>query len=208
MFIIHGKKTAKIKSDTNHQHVCKNCRDVDLDIKVYREYFHVCFIPLFPVGLKEVKIRCNNCGEPKWIPALQQQYEKRSRTPFYLYGAAIFIAALILACVVKNTVDGKNNAQFVANPQVGDVYTMRRVEKDSTFYYFLKVSEVKGDTIAAYHNRLVYYNYVSELDASDFFIKEEEYVYLKKDLKEMLEKAEINGVIREYGVAEGFNKVQ
>jgi hypothetical protein len=208
MFIIYGKKNAKIKSDTNHQHACQNCKDFDLDVKVYREYFHVCFIPLFPVGLKEVKIRCNNCGESKWIPALQQQYERTSRTPFYLYGLAIFMAAVTFACVGKDFIDGKNNAQFVADPHVGDVYTMRHVEKDSTFYYFLKVSQVKGDTISAYHNRLVYFSYVSKFDATDFFIKEEEYVYLKKDLKEMLDKEEINGVTREYGVSEGFNHVQ
>lgn len=208
MFIIYGKKAAKIKSDTNQQHICQNCKDFDLDIKVYRLYFHVFFIPLFPLGPKEVKIRCNNCGESKWIAPLQQHYEKVSRTPFYLYGGVILIAGIILACVVKNHIDGKNNAQFVADPRVGDVYTIRRVERDTTFYYFLKVSQVKGDTIAAYHNNLVYYDYVSQFDSTDFFTKEEEFQYLKKDLKEMLEKEEINDVKRDYGVAEGFHHVQ
>lgn len=208
MFFIHGKKSAKIKSDTNHQHICQQCKDFDLDVKVYRTYFHVFFLPLFPIGCKEVKIRCNNCGEPKWILALQQHYEKVSRTPFYLYGAAIFIAAAILAGVVSGTINGKNNAKFVADPHVGDVYTVRRIEKDSTFYYFLKVIEVKGDTIAAYHNNLVYYRYVSRFDPSDFFVKGEEFSFLKSELKEMLKKEEIETVTRDYGVYEGFNHVQ
>ena len=100
MFFIHGKKTARIKRDTYHQYACKNCKDFDLDIRVYREYFHVFFIPFFPIGYKEVKIRCNNCGEPKWIESVQKHYEKTSRTPFYLYGAAILLILLIVSCVV------------------------------------------------------------------------------------------------------------
>lgn len=208
MFFIYGKRTARIKSDTSHQHNCQNCKDFDLDIQVYRDYFHVCFIPLFPVGHKEVKIRCNNCGESKWIQPLQKQYEQVSRTPFYLYGGVIFIAAIILACTVQGLVNGKNNAQFVADPQVGDVYTVKHVEKDTTFYYFLKVSSIKGDTVTAYHNNFVYYRYVSKFDPSDFFMKEEEFQYLKKDLKAMLEKEEITSVTRDYGAYEGFNQVQ
>ncbi|MCW3467190.1 zinc ribbon domain-containing protein [Chitinophaga nivalis] len=208
MFIIYGRKIANIKTDTNQAHDCKSCHDFDLEIKVYREYFHVFFLPVFPIGCKEVKIRCNNCGEPKWIASLQQQYEKSVRTPFYLYTWLIMLAGLVVFAIVANLNTQKEKAQFVADPHVGDVYTIQQDEKGVTNYYFLKVSKMNGDTIWTYHSNLVYTRYVSRFSEDDFFVKQEEIRLTKKELKEMLDKDEINGVDRDYGIDEGFNRVQ
>jgi hypothetical protein len=120
----------------------------------------------------------------------------------------ILVAGLVLFAIVANLNTQREKAKFVANPLVGDVYTIRHKEKDTTTYYFLKVSKINGDTISAYHNNLVYYSYVSKFNSEDFFIKEEEITFTKKDLKEMLDKDQINGVDRDYGVYGGFNRVQ
>jgi len=196
MFIIYGKRQVKTKSYTHHEYPCKNCNDFDLKIDVYREYFHVFFLPLFPIG-KEIKIRCNNCGEPKWINSIQQQYEKSGSPPFYLYTGIILAVGLVLLVIVVNLNTQMQKAKFVANPLVGDIYTIRSDEKGTASYYFLKVSKVNGDTVHAYHNNLVYHSYVSTLNSGDFFVEGEELIFTKKDLKAMLDKKEINSVDRD-----------
>ncbi|NIG55787.1 hypothetical protein [Chitinophaga sp. Cy-1792] len=95
MILLRGKLTAHIHNATNHDHVCENCGDADLDVNVFREYTHLFFLPLFPSSYKDVKIQCNTCGEKKFIGHLQQQYEKSTRTPLYLYTGLILAISLI-----------------------------------------------------------------------------------------------------------------
>ncbi len=96
MFIIYGRKTAHISNGTSHDYSCENCKDIDMDVNVFREYLHMFFIPFFPIGQKNANVRCNNCGDRKYIVPLQQQYEKSAKTPVYLYSGLIVIAVLIL----------------------------------------------------------------------------------------------------------------
>lgn len=208
MLILHGRRTARIKKHTDNQQSCKSCGVFDLDVRVYRDYYHIFFIPLFPVGDKTVKIRCNNCGEPIRLETLQNHYENISRTPIYLYALPILFAGLIAILINANINTQKKKSVFVENPKVGDVYTIRKDDSNSTSYFFLKLIEVRGDTIVAYHNNLEYYGFVTELNGDDFFVKGEELVFTKSELKQMLEKMEINSVVRNYGDEEGFNRIK
>jgi len=208
MFLIYGRRTANIRNYTSHNYPCQNCKDFDLEIKVYREYFHVFFIPIFPTSFKDVKIRCNNCGQLKWIDSLQKQYKESIKAPFYLYAGLIIIAGLILWISVANRNTQKEKAAFVASPRTGDVYTIRNEESNTTTYYFLKVSRINGDTIYTYHNTLEYSKFVSKFNDGDFFTAEEEVIYTKKELQEMLDKGEINSVERNYGTDKGFDRIR
>ena len=208
MFVIYGKQTARIKKYTDNRNYCKSCNSFDLNVKVYKEYFHIFFIPFFPTGNKTVKIYCNNCGEPYRADSVQKDYEKSTKNPIYLYAGLILIGSLILLLVNANITTQKEKANFIENPKVGDVYRIRKDENSSTFYYFLRVSQINGDTVLAYHNNLVYHRFITKLNDDDFFVKQEELIFTKKNLKEMLDKDEINSVERNYGSAEGFNRIK
>ena len=58
---------------------------------------------------------------------------------------------------------------LLENPKVGDVYTIRKDEKDTTRYYFLRVANIHSDTIVAYHNSLEYSYFVSKLNYNDYY---------------------------------------
>jgi zinc-ribbon family len=208
MFVIYGRRTARIKKYTDNQQACQSCKTFDLDIKVYRDYYHLFFIPVFPVGDKTVKIRCNNCGEPMRLETIQKHYESISKTPFYLFTFPILFAGLVLILVNANLNTQKEKALFVDNPKVGDVYRIRKDENNKTTYYFLRLVRISGDTVVAYHNNLEYGGFISKLNDDDFFVKEEELYFLKPELKQMLEKMEINSVDRDYGDYEGFNRIK
>ncbi len=208
MLLIYGRRTARIKRYTDNQYACKSCNTFDLDVKVYRDYYHLFFIPFIPIGEKTVKIRCKNCTEPFNLAATQKHYEDISRTPFYLYTLTIILVGLISFLVIANINTQNEKARFVENPIIGDVYRIRKSENNSTSYYFLKVISIKGDTVVAYHNNLEYNGFIIKLNNEDYFVKDDELTFTKNELKQMLEKAEINSVERGYGDEEGFNRVK
>lgn len=208
MFVIYGKRTARIKRYTDNHQACQSCKAFDLDVKVYRDYYHLFFIPVIPVGDKKVEIRCKSCGEPTKLEAIKNHYHKISKTPFYLFTLPILFAGLILVLVNTNLNTKKEKANFVANPKVGDVYRIRKEKNNKTSYYFLRLIRITGDTVVAYHNNLEYSGFISKLNEDDFFVKKEKLYFLKPDLKQMLDKMEINSVDRDYGDYQGFNRIK
>jgi hypothetical protein len=208
MFIIYGARTARIKNYVDNSHCCKICGVFDLTIKVYRKYYHVFFIPVIPIEEKTSTIRCNNCGEPLRSDKIQRHYENISKTPIYLYTMPILFALPFVIGIMANINSRRENKEFIEKPQLGDVYTIRKSENDSIKYYFLRITDIHGDTIVANQNSIKYSNFVSKLDSSDYFIRNEKLIFTKRDLKQMLDKEEINSVDRNYGDVEGFNRVK
>jgi len=208
MFFIYGKRKVKIKFNVDeHQH-CGTCGSFGVDVVVFRAYFHIFFIPIFPNGLKEVYSRCSHCGERVWVREKVKLYEKDARTPIYFYTGLILIGVLIAWLVIDNIGTQKEKAILVARPKVGDVYAIRRDKKETTGYFFLRLTQIKGDTVFAWHNNLVYNSYVSQFNGDDFFVSGEELVFTKKQLQEMLDKGEINDVTRGYRSEEGFDRIK
>jgi hypothetical protein len=208
MFIFYGTRNAKIKRYTDNHQSCNSCRGFDFDVKVYRKYYHLYLLPIVPIGEKAVEIRCKNCTEPLRLESVEKHYAKMARTPFFLYSGLILFVALGLLLVNANRNMQKEKVAFVSDPHVGDVYTIRKEANDTTSYYFLRISRIKGDTVFTYHSNFEYKRAVSSLDTIDFFTKEEELFFHKKELKKMLEKDEINAVERNYGDGEGFNRIR
>jgi hypothetical protein len=208
MFILYGRRTVCIKSDTDNQKVCSTCNSAGVDVFIYRDYFHIFFIPTAPSGPKNTKMYCANCRERKWFKDSTTLYEKATRTPVYFYSGLIIVTALILMLVIVNINTQDEKALFVANPKEGDVYTIRQEENDSTSYYFLRLSRVQGDTIWTFHNSLVYFGYVSQFNDDDYFQSNEETGFSKKDLQKMLDNGTINAVYRNYNTSKGFDRIK
>ena len=208
MFLIYGRRTARIKRYTDHQQACQSCKVFDLDVKVYRDYYHLFYIPVLPAGYKTVDIRCKNCGEPMRSEVIKKEYEQITRTPFYLFALPILFATLIPVIIYADRAVKKERADFVANPKVGDVYRIRKDENNTTTYYFLRLASIRGDTLVAYHSHLEYSKFVTRLNEDDFFVKDEEVYLLRAGLKQMLDDGEINSVERDYGNSRGFNRIR
>lgn len=208
MIVLYGTRTARIKKFSDNQNKCECCGAFDFDVEIYRNYFHLFFIPVFPFGDKTVKKRCRNCGEIFRLSSLQDHYESISMTPIYLYTVPILFIALVVIMININISTQKEKVIFIDNPQVGDVYMIRNDENNSRAYYFLRVAAIKGDTVIAYHNNLLYHSFVTKLNDDDYFVKDEEMFFLKSEIKEMLERMEINSVERKYGNDTGYNRIK
>ncbi len=208
MFLIYGTRTARIKRYKHEQQPCKDCASYDMQVKVYRQYYHAFFIPIVPIGDKHTEIRCNCCGAPMMLTVVKQHYEKSTRTPFYLYTSLILLASAIALVIYANLNTQKEKRLFIANPQTDDVYTIRIDENYSKFYFFLRVLDVRDDTIVVCRNKKQYYRFVNKLDNDDSFIQGEENRYSREELKDMLERGIINAVTREYSAKSGFDRME
>jgi len=171
-------------------------------------YFHLCFIPVFPIGKKQFEVRCANCGDDTKSENLVKKYEKLAKTPVYLFSALILTALIGAYWIYWNSDNQKNNARYVANPMVGDVYTVSEHRTDETTYYFLRLAEIKGDTVMVIHSSLEYNYFVNTMNGDDHFVKDDTSLYVKKELKRMLENGEIYMVRRNYGKGSEFNQIR
>ena len=104
MFLITGTRTVRIKTYSDQAHRCDACKDFDLSVAVYQPYFHIIFIPVAPNGVKTTKAHCSSCGQPFRNDTMNREYEKKTRTPFYLYTLTILIGLLIAAGFAVNII--------------------------------------------------------------------------------------------------------
>jgi hypothetical protein len=208
MFLIYGRHTARIKKYTVNDQSCKSCRTFDIEVNVYREFYHLYYIPFCPIGDKTVNARCKNCGEPFRSDSFLTYYKEKSRTPFYYFSLPILFSSLVILLTVLNSNTQEEKLAFVTDPKIGDVYTIRHDEDNKTTYYFLRLKSINGDTLIMYHSALEYNGYTSTLNNVDYFVKDEELLLTKLELKKMLVRMEINAVDRDYSDYKGFNRIK
>jgi len=208
MFFLKGTRKARIKTYQHHDRQCDDCKDFDLTIKVYKDYFHFWFIPIFANGIKSTTIKCNNCGAPIRSDSLSKEYESKTRIPFYLYTGVILIVLLVAAGGAAGAWNHYERTQFVSNPQVGDVYLIKGKEFTLTIYYFVRVQHINGDSVIASNNHIGYLETTSAMSPDDYFVADKEIAYTKTQIKEMFEKGMISDVVRDYDTATGFTRVR
>jgi len=196
MLLIYGKKTARIKTATDNHEKCKNCGAFDISVVVLQEYFHFFYIPVCPVGPKNAKAWCHDCGQHFGSARFEKEYEDNAKTPIYIYSIPLIFFLLIVIGVFANLSTQKEKAEFIQNPKVGDTYLIRKDEKETTYYYFLKIKDINGDTITLYHNDRIYSSYPTSLAPIDSFVTMEPLSYTRLTLKRMLDADEINSVER------------
>jgi hypothetical protein len=172
---------------------------------VLKKYFHIFYIPFFPYGKKITLITCNSCGNNVQNEELQRHYEQLAKPSLKYYAGLLILAALILAIVFAGISGKKDEARYLAAPQVGDVYT---IKSQANNYYFLRLSEMKGDSLFAYHSNLEYNRYVTKFNKDDFFVKDEVYGFTKNGLKAMKDSGELISVSRNYSDYKGFNRIK
>lgn len=201
----YGTSTARIKKYLDHQQPCKSCKTFDMKIKVYQDYYHFLFIPFIAKAGKTASMRCNNCGEPVLTTAILNEYEKKTKTPFYLFSGVILVALIIVFLSVSGILAQREKEKLIAAPHVNDVYIITNPQIRS--YYFLKINKISADTIRAWQNSYLYYNEASMSAADDYFDSSKTVILTRTSIKQMLDKNELYSVDRNYDDSKGYNRV-
>ena len=196
MFLIYGKRTANIKSITDYQEACTDCKSFGLDITISQEYFHLYYIPFAPVGSKVVYMRCCHCGNPNRSFELEKNYAAKTRSPFYYYSIPLLIVTGILFIVFANQMSRRQTAERVAHPQTGDVYRLRDDNSQPAQYYFLKVVAVTPTAVLTHHGSKIYSGFVSDPLPGDYFVPADTIRYTIPELVKMQQEGMISSVNR------------
>ena len=190
MLYIYGTRNVRIKKYNDYQTKCDDCDCCERVFSVYQQYAHIFYIPIFPAGIKTIKSVCLNCNDVNTFDKEKRNhYLSITRTPIYFFSGLIIFLALIAALVIAVINDQKQEAEFIANPQINDVYL---IKENANNYYFLKIKNIDADTIELIHSYFEYNGYVSKMDNADYFVSDEIWKVLKSDLKDLLEKGTIN----------------
>jgi len=207
MLYIYGTRNVKIKTYDDYNIKCDDCGCSERKFSVYQVYAHLFYIPLFPAGIKTIKSVCLNCNDiSTFDKEKNNHYLSITRTPIYFFTGIILFLGLILTIIIANISTQREKAEFVANPQINDVYLIKEKEDENktTIYYFLKIKNIDADTVELIHSNFQYNGFVSEMDKSDYFVSDEIWRILKSDLKDLLKKGTINSVERDYDKSSRF----
>jgi hypothetical protein len=208
MLFIFGKRVARTGRWIDTEHICFPCKSFDREILVYRPYFHLCFIPVFPIGKKLLEMHCRNCGDETRLDSVVRKYEGLAKTPVYLYSALILFVCLTAGWLYWNRTTQKLKTEMVGHPLVGDVYTIREESNIETTYYFLRLVEIRKDSIMVFRNHLDYSGFVSNLAADDYFIKTDTIAFRNRKLNDMLDNGDIYSIDRGYSAGSDFNRLK
>lgn len=202
--LIFGRRTIRIKKHNDYNLKCENCGKHHQRFYVYQQYFHVMFIPFFPTSIKTISCSCGECNDT-FNQEKKRDYLSMTKTPIYLYSGVLLIAGLIIFVVIGNLQNRKLKKEYVNNPMIGDVYQIHHDENNVPSYYFFKIDNIKSDTIDLLHGALQYTGFISTLNDSDYFVKNDVFRLLKSDLINYLDSGFIISIERDYGINSRFN---
>lgn len=203
MIFFFGRRTATIKKYKDNSFRCENCDSNEQQFSVYQEYFHLFFIPVFPLGSKKVESVCPHCNNLNNAKK-GDHYLSITRTPFYLFSGLILFAILIITGIFEEKKTSELETMYIANPMVNDVYLFREKEEKSTIYYFMKIKNIDDNTAELIPSFYQYGRSVKKMDDSDYFVVDDVYEIPTEDLESLRKKSVIWSVIRDYDESSGF----
>ncbi len=201
--IIYGIRSKQVVRETLIDK-CPNCSTpYSVDLNIVQRYFHVFWIPFFPVG-KSAASQCNYCKQvlkknemPAAFLASYQNLKSNAKTPIWMFSGIALLTILVATLIIGIRNDHERNKKYITNPKPGDVLEIRLNYGHYTLY---KIDKVTQDSvyvlISAYEsNKISGLRKVKQKGKSAY--SEELTGLSRNDLKSMLDKDEIIGVERE-----------
>ena len=183
-----SKNLGEIKIDNES---CPNCKENTIFLHGFAKYFHIFWIPIFPVYKKKITV-CHSCEVE--IPKKERsqslkdkvELEKSNfKTPLYLFAGLIIILSLI-AYLEFNSRKHKDFVKDRINHlEENDVIVFKQ---SSSEYSFAKVEEVKNDTVYFVNSNYSLNqipsltDYIAGLEEKEDFFSEEVYLYSQKEI--------------------------
>jgi len=181
---------------------CPQCgSDDSFEITIAARYFHIFWIPFFPVG-KKSEAYCKKCGFVSEIPSPSEQInakstelESRLRAPIYLFTGLVLVLLVIVFIIFRGIEKNKRTDEYVHFPKVGDIYEIKTFDD---YYSLLRIEEVFDDSVyVCFHGFEVdRKSGLKELKTKKGWSLER-YVYRKSELLQMYEEGYIISIDRD-----------
>ncbi|WP_456438227.1 zinc-ribbon domain-containing protein [Psychroserpens sp.] len=201
--IFFGSRASRIKDGQINNVTCPNCENqTSMTYSIFGKYAHIYWIPAFPIGRENV-VECNSCKRTFKLNELSEPIKQKfnrekedAKTPIW-YFSGIGIIAFLIALISYNSMQSdKENAIYIKEPAIGDVYSI----KGSAFGYYstMKVTEVTQDSVFTIISdyEVGKKSGVNEVDKSEYYTDQIEHLS-KEQLISMYESETIYDIDRD-----------
>lgn len=155
--IIYGHNSTQLSAEELPHEKCQDCgHEGALSIHTFSTYAHIFWIPTFPYRKYGVA-HCGNCNgtfeKSQMNDSLKREYTNAKqlvRPPFWHFSGLILIALLIVGLFVNGKITDSNEAKYIKNPNVGDVYSYEVEGGYSLMKVFLTQDTIIGVIANAY----------------------------------------------------------
>lgn len=209
MFKYANLKTIDLKSFPDPSSKCENCNATSLNYIVRQSYYHLLWIPVFPLH-KFVGTHCKNCGATRTQVYSQNTtlYEKKTTTPIYLYALPILFTILATIGFTDSILQHYLEKDYVNNPKVGDVYCYKFKDiKNRNTYTFFKITSITKDAVNGYQCNTCYDIAKYQMPSSGYFVNRI-ITKSKNELINMYNNDNVVRIFRDYDISSGFNDVR
>ncbi len=197
--IVYGWKATSIGSD-HPMDKCEHCGQQNcMEMHVFQKYFHVFWIPFFPIGKTGVS-QCNHCKQVlkpnQMMGNTKLNYEnlkQASKSPIWVWAGAAVIAALVIFSMSQSGKWAKQKAERIAHPKANDII---QYKLENGKYTIFKVEKVVGDSVFAFQNQYEAdrLSGIRKLEQKPYFDTAD--IFLQSEINEMFKKGEIIDIDR------------
>ena len=151
--IIYGTNGAHMRTTPLPGVACPGCTASNtLQLSVFSRYVHLYWVPLFPLN-KPTVARCGHCQQTWEGKAISAELrapalalKQATRIPLWHWSGVAAVVTFMGWGALESTRSNREGTAYLAQPQVGDIYTVRATDDDPN-YSLLKVVAVKGPTV-------------------------------------------------------------
>lgn len=147
--IVFGTKAKGIDSSVVNT-VCPSCSQSPHALHIFQKYFHIFWIPVFPLGKISV-LECQHCKKTttdKDLNALQgsmaQAKRKEAKTPLYMYAGSVLLASLIGWGAYSVKDQEAKTRSYLEQPRAHD---MAVIESKGKEFQILQLLSVEAETV-------------------------------------------------------------
>lgn len=205
MLFLYGTRESFLSDEIDRENACLKCKSIGIHVAHYQRYFHVFFLPTFPIG-KSLKVKCLSCAAEQQqcaTTALLARHNVAPKTPVRFW-AGTFLAVIAITAFASLIFSIKQeNQEYIQNPRIGDIYTyydsvtFESGETQKANQYF-KVYNVKGDSVYLIQGNYAFKGYVrlSELLKKDDLFTDWYVSFHKTQIKDLYDKDKITSIYR------------
>ncbi|GEM_PF-959953 len=173
--LIFGTNKFKLKHAPFKGHRCVRCDREETAIKIFGHYFHIFFIPIFPLK-KSAIIGCKSCkhiNAPNEVDQSVKDFMKSAKQsvkqPWYAYSGSMLLFLIVLGITISSKIIAHNKTEKIMSPEVGDVHLLWSNSFGFWEYSYQKVIGVNQDSIWVVRNQIMYEFRPYRMATSDSF---------------------------------------
>jgi hypothetical protein len=153
--LIYGSRTSQL-AESAIPSACPHCgNEGTVHVEIHKKYAHFFFIPMFPLG-RLAATECSHCKQVLGWEEMPDSFKEATvalgstvRNPLWHWAGSVLLIGFIAGLAFLFIGDAKRGGELAAQPQKGDVWSVRL--PDHT-YTLLKVVDVTSDSVKVRHH--------------------------------------------------------